>query len=479
MGTRHNTHTHFHLRLFWSVAAVFAGLCICFAAFQYMREKQFRIDLLDSRLTGYNDYIAGELRRGAAIQDITISGMPRISILDTEGNLIYDTNLTDPAMAGNHAGRREIRQALRKGAGYDVRRRSETDSRHYFYSAKRYGDRIVRSAVPYSDSLMRDLGTDHLYLAVIVAALAVFAAIFHNVTRRLGQNINRLKDFAYKAGHGDMDGYPTRFPNDELGETARSIVQIYRNLQDTRKALTDEQERALRQQEEQARIRRQLTQNMAHELKTPVASIQGYLETIIGNDNMPAETQRDFLSKCYRQSTRLAALLHDMQTLTRIDEAPGLIEREETDIARIIADAADDTALHLKERHMHLHNRTEALRLTCRGNRSLLYSVFRNLIDNSIAYAGEGAGIYIACNTEDPALYHFSYSDSGAGVAEEHLHRIFERFYRIDKGRSRKAGGTGLGLSVVKNAVLLHGGNIMAKKREGGGLEFIFSIKRQ
>ena len=108
----------------------------------------------------------------------------------------------------------------------------------------------------------------------------------------------------------------------------------------------------------------------------------------------------------------------------------------------------------------------------------MVYSIFRNLIDNSISYAGRGTTIFINCFRSDEKFLYISFSDNGVGVDDKYLNRLFERFYRIDKGRSRKLGGTGLGLSIVKNAVVLHGGSISVKNRVEGGLEFIFTLAR-
>ena len=113
-----------------------------------------------------------------------------------------------------------------------------------------------------------------------------------------------------------------------------------------------------------------------------------------------------------------------------------------------------------------------------RGNQSLLYSIFRNLIDNAIAYAGEGTTVTLdACEGED-TTWHFTFCDNGVGVPGQHLPRLFERFYRVDKGRSRKMGGTGLGLAIVKNAVQFHGGAITVANRPEGGLRFDFSLRK-
>jgi signal transduction histidine kinase len=297
--------------------------------------------------------------------------------------------------------------------------------------------------------------------------------------KHFGQNINRLNDFTNKAEHEEIDSCPDYFSNDEVGDIARHIVKIYNQFQEAKRALVVEQERVLKQKEEQARIKRQLTQNIAHELKTPVSSIMGYLETILNMKDLPEDIRNNFIEKCYKQSIRLSSLLHDIFLLNRMDEAPEMIAKERVDLAELIAVLLYDVSLSLYEKNITAYNRTEDLSLVCIGNQSLLYSVFRNLVDNTVAYAGEGTNIYIECNTEDPGYYYFSYSDNGIGVSDEHLDRLFERFYRVDKGRSRKAGGTGLGLSVVKNAILLHGGTIRAKQRPGKGLEFVFSIKRE
>ena len=231
------------------------------------------------------------------------------------------------------------------------------------------------------------------------------------------------------------------------------------------------------QEEEQARLKRQLTQNIAHELKTHVSSIQGYLETIISNPNIPQENVRVFLERSYAQSNRLTFLLRDISVLTRMDEAPELVEKEQVNLSKIVENILNEVALGLEEKHITVVNKLPS-EVILTGSSSLLYSIFRNLIDNAIAYAGNDIQITINCFREDEKFYYFSFSDTGVGVPEEHLNRLFERFYRVDKGRSRKLGGTGLGLAIVKNAVLFHGGTIFAKNMPKGGLEFVFTLKK-
>lgn len=231
------------------------------------------------------------------------------------------------------------------------------------------------------------------------------------------------------------------------------------------------------QEEEQARLKRQLTQNIAHELKTPVSSIQGYLETIINNPNIPQENVRTFLERSYAQSNRLTFLLRDISVLTRMDEAPEMVEKESVNLSKIVENILNEVTLGLEEKHITVVNKLPP-EIILTGSSSLLYSIFRNLTDNAIAYAGTNIQITIKCFREDEKFYYFSFSDTGVGVPEEHLNRLFERFYRVDKGRSRKLGGTGLGLAIVKNAVLFHGGTIFAKNMPTGGLEFVFTLQK-
>ena len=237
-------------------------------------------------------------------------------------------------------------------------------------------------------------------------------------------------------------------------------------------------------------MRRELTQNIAHELKTPVASILGYTDTILDDPLMPAETQRQFIERTNAQARRLTALLQDISTLNRMDYAASIsannatqapsakgavITMERTDVSAIVSDIVQETAIAVEKRHMTLNNCLPQS-IIIQGNPSLIYSIFRNLVDNAINYAGEGTTILISAEQTDEG-WDFCFSDNGVGIAPEHLQRIFERFYRIDKSRSRSIGGTGLGLAIVKNAVLMHGGTIIARLPEKGGLQFEFTLK--
>ena len=230
-------------------------------------------------------------------------------------------------------------------------------------------------------------------------------------------------------------------------------------------------------EEDKARLKRQLTQNVAHELKTPVSSIQGYLETIVSNPDIDAQTKDQFIQRCYAQSRRLSSLLADISTLNKLDDAPQGYEFELVSIPDLLQSIRRDVSMQMEANHVTFRSMVEP-GVEVNGNPSLLYSIFRNLTDNSIAYGGEEVTITVQVLSESTDFYTFSFSDNGPGVAPEHIPHLFERFYRIDKGRSRKMGGTGLGLAIVKNSVLLHRGTISVRLGIAGGLEFIFTLPK-
>lgn len=228
---------------------------------------------------------------------------------------------------------------------------------------------------------------------------------------------------------------------------------------------------------DEANLKRQLTQNISHELKTPVSTILGYTETILANKTMSQEQQNVFVERAYVQAKRLQSLLEDITMLNKLDDARDLYEKTHCNLASIIQEVVHDLEFLIEQKQCTLELSIPD-DLPIFGNYALLYSIFRNLLDNALKYAGENSAVSIRLTENAKRYYNFSLSDTGKGVAEEHLTHLFDRFYRVEKGRNRKSGGTGLGLSIVKNAVIFHHGNIVAKNVAGGGLCFDFSLKK-
>lgn len=221
-------------------------------------------------------------------------------------------------------------------------------------------------------------------------------------------------------------------------------------------------------------IKQQMTSNIAHELKTPVATVLGYLETLQHN-NISPDKQKYFIDKAHGQARRLSELIEDLGTLNRIEEAGDNYKFMEVPILQVVKEVQEQLQTKLDDQKIQVHvDLKETIKIN--GNKSLLFSIFYNLFDNVIKYGGEGTEIYLSNYLKDKKNYYFSFANTGKQIDEKHLNRIFERFYRIDDGRSRKTGGTGLGLAIVKNAIQLHGGKVSARNYKDGGLEFLFSL---
>ena len=581
----------FSQRLFFSVIALFLAFVICFLAFQYRREKEYKVELLNTQLQNYNDQLSDFIFQ----QDTLDTGMLRsyvrshhlndlrVTLIEPTGKVIFDNLRMDAEQFKNHLGRTEIKQALQQGSGYAIHRQSESVGGEFFYSARYYPELniIIRSALPYNVSLIQSLSTDPHYIWFAIVISVVLIGMFYSFTHKLGMSIIHLQQFALKADRNEAidPNIQKSFPKNELGEISTHIIQIYHRLHRTKEALYIEREKLIThlqisheglgvftkekeeilvnllfkqymnfisdknlshmkevfsvpelkpitlflaenqkkpnkevkrmsldidkdgrifalecilfqdasfeisindvtQETEQARLKKQLTQNIAHELKTPVSSIQGYLETIVNNPDLSRDKLDQFIARSYAQSNRLTHLLSDISLLTRMEEAPNMTEKESVNLYQMVQNIFNEVALQLEERQIKTQNLLPA-NLYIKGNPSLLYSIFRNLTDNVIAYAGTDINITIRCFRQGEKFYYFSFADTGIGVTSEHLGRLFERFYRVDKGRSRKLGGTGLGLAIVKNAVLLHEGSIFAKNNPEGGLEFIFTLSKE
>lgn len=466
-------------RLFLWLVCYSLLLVGCFIGFQYHREKQFKVDELNAMLQMINRHILDDLAGGGNVTDVSKSQPHpftelRVSVIDDKGNVIYDNSL-DTLPTGNHLVREEIAEAKANGSGYTVRRHSESTGNTYFYSATR-GEKgyVVRTAVPYSLSLSELLKADYGFLWVMGGITLVMCLLGFFATRRVGIHITRLNSFAELAERGERIYDTAPFPKDELGAISNHIVRLYANLQQAISDRDREHRAALREQRDKERIKKQLTNNINHELKTPVASIQVCLETIMSHPEMTPEERNGFMSRCVDNTVRLKQLLDDVSMITRMDDAPQSIIKESLDLTEIISEVVDDCDPMAAQKNIEIVNDvTRPIRLV--GNRNLLTSVFRNLIDNAISYSG-GTRIQLRFETSNDSMVTISVSDNGCGVGEEHLPRIFERFYRIDKGRSRKMGGTGLGLSIVKNAVVLHQGTISVANQKSGGLKFMITF---
>ena len=468
----------YHKRLYGSLVIYSLFLLGCFAIFQYHREKEFKADEMDSRLQVLNEEILAGMAEGKSIGETVAAiktGFPelRISLISRNGRLMYD-NFVDSLPETNHLSRKEVRDALRNGTGFDLRRHSESTGKNFFYSARATDRYVIRTAVPYSVSLHQLLAADYAFLWFMSAVTAVMCIIGFFATRRLGRNVERLNEFAEKAGRGESFFDTEPFPDDELGNISNHIVLLYSRLQ---KALYDRDAQhkiALREERDKIRIKHQLTNNINHELKTPVASIRACIETLINHPDMEPEKRLKFLAGAGAACERLGSLLSDVSLITRMDYGGDAIVRGKVDIDQIAAAACADFEIIAAEKGVAIQNGVKGTS-PVNGNASLMMSVFHNLIDNAIRYSG-CRHIQLKTIKLDGGKQLISVSDDGCGVPAVHIPHLFERFYRLEKGRSRSLGGTGLGLAIVKNAVLWHGGDIHVVINQSGGLTFNITL---
>ena len=420
----------YHRRLFLMLIAFLWSIVLCFIGFQYLREKQYKQEFLSAQLQMYNRHLLEAVEGGESPERYILTHTKpfedlRVSVIALSGAVVYDNMLSLDSL-DNHRQRPEVAEAMKKGSGYHIGRQSASDGREYFYSATR-GDRaVVRTAIPYSATLRDLLEADWTFLGIMIAISIAVSVLAYFITHRLGETIKRVNE--YEA------------------------------------------------EQEKTRLKRQLTNNINHELKTPVASIGVCLETLLSGINLSEEKRQELIERCYANNERLRRLLSDVSLITRMEDGNALIEREPVDITALIADIASELTIMPEGERLTLHTDiTEPI--IVEGNLSLIASIFRNLTENAIAYS-EGKNIYVSLLESTPAEYRLRFEDDGRGVEEKQLTRLFERFYRVDKGRSRQKGGTGLGLSIVKHAVQFHGGTITATNRPGGGLRFDFSLKK-
>ena len=421
----------YHRRVFIFFLGFLWAIVICFIGFQYMREKQYKSDFLSAQLQLYNRNLLYQVDEGLQLQQYIDSHEKpfeelRITIVSLNGAVVYDNKISLDSL-NNHRYRPEIEEAIKKGSGYHIGRHSESDGRLYFYSATKGERAIVRTAIPYSSDLKELLKADWTFL-VLMILLSIFVSILsYFASRRLGRTIEKMNK--------------------------------------------------IRQEQEKNKLKRQLTNNINHELKTPVASIQICLETLLSGVELSDEKRVELIERCYVNNARLRNLLNDVSLITRMEDGSLLISKEPVVLNDIIGEIHKELDVVSEGEKMTLHTDFKDIVTVC-GNLSLIGSIFRNLTENAIAYSG-GKNIYITLLANDADSCTISFEDDGRGVDPQKLHRLFERFYRIDKGRSRQIGGTGLGLSIVKHAVQFHGGNITVSNRPGGGLKFVFTLSKR
>ncbi|MCW8831022.1 MAG: ATP-binding protein [Gammaproteobacteria bacterium] len=385
----------------------------------------------------------------------------RVTIVDTLGVVLCDSE-ADAIMMENHAERPEISQAL-KGQRGSSTRMSETLQTSMLYLAIPYfkDEKIVgaiRTAIPL---LSIENLLDELYRQFVILLMVLFAIIsmvIINIYRKINQPLDEIVEEARRYAKGDFSNALPDYDIREIAELGGALNQMAEQL------------------DRLENLRQDFVANVSHELKTPIATIKSYVETLLdGAQHDPADLER-FLNIVLKQNDRLAAIVDDLLTLSRLESAP---------VTQILALAETDACQLLHASAENCQSRAEAKNITinisCNENifiqvdHSLMTQALVNLIDNAIKYSNENKTISLSVEEIDKQVL-LSISDQGPGIPEQHIPRLFERFYRVDKSRSRRIGGTGLGLAIVKHIVHIHGGQVEVSNNVTVGCRFVIKL---
>lgn len=376
----------------------------------------------------------------------------RISWIAADGSVLYDSQGDSSAME-NHLDREEVQEALKTGRG-ESSRYSDTLTKKLTYQARLLPDgTVIRLAVSQYTAWVLLMGVLQPLLAVATLAALLSLLLAYRLSAKLVKPLNEV----------DLSDPLKNVEYEELRPLLSRIDSQHRQLKRDREEL-----------EKNEQIRREFTANVSHELKTPLHSISGYAELLAKGIVRPEDVQK-FSGKIYSESQRMSSLVEDIIELSRLDTGAKNMVREETDLYLIARAAADSLAMAAKEAGVELKVSGESAKIY--GVPQLLYGICYNLCDNGIKYNREKGKVEMSVRALDREV-ELKVSDTGIGIPEESRERIFERFYRVDKSRSKAVGGTGLGLSIVKHAALIHRASIEMDSVPGSGTSFTLHFPR-
>ncbi|MCM1348705.1 MAG: HAMP domain-containing histidine kinase [Firmicutes bacterium] len=449
-------------------------------AFQYHHERELREDNINHILNFITNRIMAAHEKGMDIKpffnfmrnyyDKSSFDDIRLSVYDQDGNLI-------DAIGREFKTPENITNEASTGPSGAISSNARKEIFYYRVATSTDGKITVHAAMPWNESINNMLQTNTTtFLIILLVALSFVVVMAYVSTNFIVNNLNILKEFARLANNPNMRVDDTRLGRDELGDISREIIRLYRGRVKAMEASEKEHAVAVHAIEEKRRVQHQLTNNINHELKTPVGVIRGYLETVLTSDDMDEDTKRYFLTRALSNVERLCALLNDVSTMTRLEEGSGKIIFSEINFHDFIYSINDDMMQSGTLKDM-TFDFDIPLKCTVIANQNLLTSAITNLIRNATIHShGTEMGIKIVA--ESDKFYTFAFWDNGQGVPDEHVPHLFERFYRVEAGRSRKSGGTGLGLPIVKSTIESLGGAISVYNRTTGGLEFLFTLKK-
>ncbi len=318
------------------------------------------------------------------------------------------------------------------------------------------------AALPYEGEVLAFLRIDPMVWVVVVLLGLITSVMSYFGVRAVCRNVYALRDFAKAIASDQLpdDINSRQFTNDELGEVSKNLLMLYRDK--------------MHAEQEKLHHERQISMNISHELNTPVGIIKGYIDTVVGDKDMPDEVRDKFLLRIQQNADRLANLVKDVSMVMRLSETGSVMQSSAVDFRRLLSQLSEDVVQgHVADGMQFTYRIPD--RCYVAGHESLLSNALLNLIYNAVKYSG-GTTMSLDWIGERDGMHVFTFTDNGVGVDEKHLGRLFDLFYRIDPGRSRKTGGSGLGLPLVMKIIKSMGGNISVANAPGGGLQFTFCL---
>ena len=459
----------YRYRLLIYLLMLLALTALFFVLYLSRQSRSYSISALQGELKNAVSVVLDSLSEGKNPEGIVLGHNIEFTVADTAGYVLYDSRQREISVPDNIFGFSEIVSARNSGEGSALRGSAAEPDTEYLFYAQKTDKSYIRAYSKFEVSRPAQIEKDNTYFIFIAALLIALIALFIFILNRLNRPLKTYSKLVTAIKEDGSKLSEIDFEDDELGDVGREIADTFSQLERAKK------------------YKQQLSHNIAHELKTPVTGIRAYLETIMESEDMSAEQMRKFVSKAYSQTLRLTDLIGEVSTLNKLDETSemakgneGFYKLEDVNIKKCLDAILDEIGYKLEAKNIKFDMRISS-RLRIRGSYDLIYSLFKNLIDNSIEHGGKGIDIILDAGIDQIAgegnyKINFTFTDTGKGVPDEALTRIFERFYRVDEGRTRKTGGSGLGLSIVKNAVAFHKGTITASHREGGGIVFKFSL---
>jgi len=402
----------------------------------------------------------------------------RISVINADGTVIADSDVPFEQIEDleNHFGRPEVRAALNDGIGV-VKRKSATVDRDFMYVAQRISldpstdllaaVHIIRVAAPL-DEVNRSV--NEIRSIIFIAGLTVLLLVLVVsvvLSRKISKPLVDLSKTVEDIRTGKLEKRVEIQSDDEVGMVARTLNQ-----------LLDKVNTDIERMKKLEKFRSEFLGNVSHELRTPIFSLQGYLETLLDGAVDDPQVNREFLRKSYAHATRLNNLLGDLINISQIESGEMKMSFHYFDVKGFIGNVIREMQPVAEQHHVVLRSRfpEQADAVQAYGDKQRLLQVMRNLVENSIKYNKPYGEVIVSFERKKETV-RIMVSDTGIGIAEEHQSRIFERFYRVDRDRSREVGGTGLGLAIVKHIIEAHGSKINVISTPGKGSTFSFELK--